>query len=592
MMFRMEEYMKNKIILFYLALLTNLFAQQEFSEGPYGINYFDIAGPFSLEDLNSSSYGDVNFDDNINIQDIILVIGHILDTNNLDMDQINAADINNDNIVDILDIVQLANIVLGAAPQPSGWDFESNWNGQESYIFIHLQSSAPSSTSLWNSTTKAELLSSSPNNVHYFFLSSNASSDQDVSQMKDQFDEIINGLPLLYQGYWRDHLHFIPTRSLDIDNWLSQALNGKKALAIDSFQQIREIGYLGNPANFTGTYMHYLAHEAEYFKYELNTFSDTGIEYDEITVFDQDLYTGGWAASISQPITLPPDAQLSQYDKMEVELLRGCPDSNGNYSDSGCDDYDRKAHMYICEEDGSECIEISRWITPFDRQPRSLTDITPFLSSLRPGGNKIIKFQETGWPNSLLTLKLRLYDTEDNTTSAKEIIPIWNGTMQFNPDYGDNRPPTVFSVPENAVKVEFVAYITGHGWGCPSCFNCAEFCNSKHIFSINGGNNFERAYPNASNSTYCMQLETIAEGVIPNQYGTWGYGRAGWCPGQDIKPYITDITNTVVLGDENIIDYDACRVVGASCVSPPTCGGENGCYCPEISMASYVIIYY
>ena len=87
-----------------------------------------------------------------------------------------------------------------------------------------------------------------------------------------------------------------------------------------------------------------------------------------------------------------------------------------------------------------------------------------------------------------------------------------------------------------------------------------------------------------------MQLSTILQGVIPNQYGTWGYGRAGWCPGQDVTPYITDITEYISVGDENIIDYDACRVSGASCVTPPTCAGDG--YCPEIAFSSYIIISY
>ena len=98
------------------------------------------------------------------------------------------------------------------------------------------------------------------------------------------------------------------------------------------------------------------------------------------------------AATISQTLELPTLEQLNNYDQLEVELLRGCPDANGNYSDDGCDDYDRKAHMYICESDGTECMEIARWITPFDRQPHHLTDITPFISSLKPGGTKIFKF--------------------------------------------------------------------------------------------------------------------------------------------------------------------------------------------------------
>ena len=573
-----------------LLFTTILFSQQEFDfAGPFGMNYFDTAEQFIVQDLNSPVIGDVNADDILNIQDIILVIGNILGTIALDDVQSDAGDLNNDNIIDILDIVQIVDKILN--PSTNGWNFADNWNGEESYIFIHYQTSAPSSSALWGSTTKAQLLSDSPTNVHYFFVSSRTSSATEVANMKAEFDEIISGLSPIEQAHWNTHLHFLPERSLDMNNCLAEALNGKKAIAIDSFQKIREIGYLGNPATFNGTYIHYLAHEAEYFKYELGVFSDTGQPYDEITVFDRTHYTGGWAASISETINLPNDEILSQYDKLEVELLRGCPDANMNYSDAGCDDYDRIARMFICEDDGSNCLEISRWITPFDRQPHSLTDITPFISSLRPGGNKIIKFIESGWPNSLLTLKLRLYDLEDNSSSPQDIIPIWNGTVLFNPDYDNNRPPTAFNIPNNATKVEFVTYITGHGWGSAGCFNCAEFCNSKHMFEVNGGVfEFERSHPNASDNNYCMELTTIAQGVIPNQYGTWGYGRAGWCPGQDVIPYITDITDAVSFGEENIIDYSACRVSGNACLTPPTCGGDG--YCPEIAMASYIIIHY
>ena len=82
------------------------------------------------------------------------------------------------------------------------------------------------------------------------------------------------------------------------------------------------------------------------------------------------------------------------------------------------------------------------------------------MAHIRPGGSKLVKFQESGWPNSLITMKLRFYHNTDNVPTAQEFIPIWNGTVQFNPDYADNRPPTPFIVPENASKVEFVSFIT------------------------------------------------------------------------------------------------------------------------------------
>ena len=188
-------------------------------------------------------------------------------------------------------------------------------------------------------------------------------------------------------------------------------------------------------------------------------------------------------------------------------------------------------------------------------------------------------------------MKIRLYHNIDNSPTAKEIIPIWGGTVLFNPDYDDNRPPTPFEIPSYAEKVEFVSYLTGHGWGNGTCYNCCEFCDSKHTFSVNGGvYEFEHSYPEASQTTHCMSLEMIGEGTIPNQYGTWGYGRAGWCPGLDVDLNVSDITEYVLAGEENIIDYNACRVSGNSCVTPPSCGTCG--YCPEIAFSSYIVIYY
>ena len=120
----------------------------------------------------------------------------------------------------------------------------------------------------------------------------------------------------------------------------------------------------------------------------------------------------------------------------------------------------------------------------------------------------------------------------------------------------------------------------------------AEFCNSKHTFTVNGGvYEFENDHPEANDNTHCMELDTIIEGVVPNQWGTWGYGRAGWCPGQDVHPVITDITEYVSIGDENVIQYNACRQSWNDCVAPPVCP-NNDCYCPEIAISSYIIISY
>mgnify|MGYP001462008253 CR=1 FL=1 len=51
-----------KLLLLFLCLL-GIGLSEDFSDGPYGTGYFDIAGPFQLPDLNMSLNGDVNLSD-------------------------------------------------------------------------------------------------------------------------------------------------------------------------------------------------------------------------------------------------------------------------------------------------------------------------------------------------------------------------------------------------------------------------------------------------------------------------------------------------------------------------------------------------
>ena len=75
--------MKFNLRCFLLLIISIFIVQaQDFNEGPYGTGYFDIAGPFTISDLNSTLSGDLNFDETVNIQDIILEISYIIGTLN------------------------------------------------------------------------------------------------------------------------------------------------------------------------------------------------------------------------------------------------------------------------------------------------------------------------------------------------------------------------------------------------------------------------------------------------------------------------------------------------------------------------------
>ena len=151
----------------FFLLFSSIILSLDFSEGPYGSEYFDIAGPFSVEDLNATPEGDITNDNILNIQDVVLMISYVIGNIDDNINWFEDGDINNDDIIDILDIVILINSILeGDDPN---WNFESKWNGEDCYIFINYTNL---SGALIASTDNERelLLTNSPLNVHYFFI--------------------------------------------------------------------------------------------------------------------------------------------------------------------------------------------------------------------------------------------------------------------------------------------------------------------------------------------------------------------------------------------------------------------------------------
>ena len=76
--------------------------------GTYGRGIWD----FVLNDNYSINFGDVNQDNNVNIQDIILMINYILEESIPDIYQFTASDINEDGVINVLDIVLIVDIIF------------------------------------------------------------------------------------------------------------------------------------------------------------------------------------------------------------------------------------------------------------------------------------------------------------------------------------------------------------------------------------------------------------------------------------------------------------------------------------------------
>ena len=116
----------------------------------------------------------------------------------------------------------------------------------------------------------------------------------------------------------------------------------------------------------------------------------------------------------------------------------------------------------------------------------------------------------------------------------------------------EDKLPITLTPPESVTQVNLVSLATGHGFG-NTRENCAEFCDHQHRFTFNEAKSYTETHPDAGTSFGCA--ERVGEGVVPNQAGTWIYGRAGWCPGWQSDLWVVDVTSDVTSGAENTVGY-------------------------------------
>ena len=280
---------------------------------------------------------------------------------------------------------------------------------------------------------------------------------------------------------------------------------------------------------------------------------------------EDDVVCEGYAAAVTEVAadTIPCTCQKPEGDVVDVE--RSCRADGTGYDACPC----------ACNR------ELARWITTYGREGRWLTDLTPYLPLVSEGGAQ--KFRFSGNNGQPIDMQLLFYadDTVERSTSMKYLWGRPWGTP-FNPSYNDGKHPDVtFEVPEGTTRVEVAALITGHGQGTTS-ENCAEFCPFQSEFTLNGST-FFKENPYAGTGYGCY--DQIEDGVVANQFGSWPFGRAGWCPGQDVKIWRHDITDLVTDG-ENTISHRG-LLFGTDYTPTVTSDG----YMPEIVMSSWVVFY-
>ncbi len=435
----------------------------------------------------------------------------------------------------------------------SAWTLSEHWSGCDSVVGIAWLPDA-AYPDLSKKAKVKSWLEASPPNVQYLIWVDAAARDSLVAEEAELIAGAIDNLDdPEAAAWWAARVHVVADDPYD-DSWMGQLNQTYRTKyptnwAIDRFQTVRELGYFGDPLTGWSVY------PATFINYEVVRFNqesdrDDRLAAEDATVvraFDAAPQSSGWVSTVDLP-------DAAGFDSLEIDLTMAC----GHPEPIACPEWDYLVYAYLCDvddagtadvdESSTTCTQFGRFITAYARSGRWTVDASPFLALVGSGGPKVVRFASSNAYD--LTLDLRFYDRGTGWRPyAMQFL--WTGGG-FNENYDSLHPPIVFTPPADAGRVDVVGLITGHGYGQDRA-NCAEFCNHQHEFTVNEGGPWLKEEPDAGSSYGCA--EQTAEQTLPNQYGTWVYGRGGWCPGKQVDPWSADVTAAVDLGGANTIQY-------------------------------------
>ena len=449
------------------------------------------------------------------------------------------------------------------------FNLRDSWTGCDNWVFVVRYPGSGYSEATWNSSID-DFIRTTPRNTQIFFISDSGSAATDAMNMKVRSEAALGRLSMTDAAWWEPRLHHVTTRGGSLGNWLGQVITERRvgpgwatAFAIDPYQRFRSIGLLYYLGITSSPEMVNIANDLRYHNFEKERQRVLDAEsFLAVQVWNGELVGGG-----QYDITLPPREVLAKYDTMIFDLEYQCRTPWDPQNGATSCEWDYNHRMFACDPDTGACnMEIGRWITPYGRGGRWVTDFTPSMAHLIQGGDLRIRYAP-GYPY-YTTFRI-LFANRGKGVRPEKAEYLYGGGG-FNLNYNPAHPPKDVQVPGWAEKVEFAAFITGHGFG--DLENCAEFCNHEHRFTLNGSH-YWKDHPIAGTAYGCRdQIESA--GARPNGFGTWQYGRGGWCTADDIPHFTADATD-VALEGWNEVWYQA-YFAGMDYEPMPGSGGGFG----------------
>ena len=225
-------------------------------------------------------------------------------------------------------------------------------------------------------------------------------------------------------------------------------------------------------------------------------------------------------------VVLP--AENSRYNRILMYVSLGCPGG-------GCDVWDSIGQIFLIKN--GHQYELGRFITPYGIGcgPWAI-DVTDF-KSLLTGNSLIQSYVETwsmkGW---LLSLSFEFMEGGPNPLPYQKVTPLWqNNYLVYGDAKYDQRLGTVTYRPNPKTRVITVRHITtGHGQG--NTDNAGEYARKTHSLILKQPNR-----PDSLVMNHLLWKSDCDQNTCTQQKGSYIYSRAGWCPGQDVHPWVVNL---------------------------------------------------
>jgi hypothetical protein len=468
------------------------------------------------------------------------------------------------------------------------WRLSENWTGCDTYVVLGSArtNSALDKGSLWKRDID-QLVTKSPENAHYFFVATRAVADAqtELDEMKPRIEAALAKLEPAKAELWRSRLHLVAKHGSELEGWVKDVLSkgeGRGGFAIDRRQEVRDMGMFADVTRFKTALQNanewpwesnlsYASYEVRHFNYEAKREAElAGDGATVVSVWKDEVLQ----FNVEKEIELPDAATLATFDTLTIDNVMDCSDkTKGEFGNCGAWDY--IADLFLLGEDGTSKIELARFITTYHREGHYTVDATPLLVELKKGGKRKIRYEVSPeWNQQAYLSRVDFrFSNQKKGYRPTGATYLFSGG-DFNAMYNAKYQPVEVDVPASAKRVELWAIITGHGGATQ---NCAEFCRHQHEFTVNGTAH-TKDHPLAQKQTGC--IDEVDHGMVPNQGGTWWFGRGGWCPGQQVKPYVVDVTADVKPGEKATVSYRGLL----NGKEPPDNAGN-------IAMSSYLVVY-